>query len=76
MEKTNKKFTPETVKESKFWVVNVIRSLFCKHDYGWESNIYGDEIIAVGWKRSWWICNKCGKVKLKKELYEYVKNND
>lgn len=44
-------------------IVNVVKSnicvfisrFFCKHDYLWERNVYGDEISMTGkFKRSWW----------------------
>ena len=38
-----------------------IKRLFCKHDYQKEHEIYGDKIIHMGYKRSIWICTKCGK---------------
>ena len=39
-----------------------IRRLFCRHKMEFKRNIYGDEIIAWGYKRSIWQCSKCGKV--------------
>ena len=47
----------------------MIKQLFCKHEYKFVRNIYGDEIIASGWKRSMWRCEKCGKFKGKEELH-------
>ena len=41
---------------------------YCKHEYEWERNIYGDEINIVSGKRSWWRCRKCGKHKAMPEL--------
>lgn len=38
-----------------------IKRLFCKHEYEFVRNIYGDEINMVGGRRSWWRCKKCGK---------------
>lgn len=38
-----------------------LKRLFCKHDYEFVRNIYGDEINHVGGRRSWWRCRKCGK---------------
>ena len=40
---------------------------FCKHDWKFESNIYGDPINMYG-GRSWWKCNNCGIYKVKKYL--------
>lgn len=42
----------------------MFKRLFCNHEYNFLRNIYGDEIIHRGFKRSIWICNKCGKNKL------------
>jgi hypothetical protein len=33
----------------------------CQHDYRFIRNIWGDEIIACGYKRSIWQCSTCGK---------------
>ena len=45
-----------------------IKQLSCKHSYQWVRNIYGDEIIEYGWKRSVHKCSKCGNVEYKDEL--------
>lgn len=50
--------------------MNLIKRIFCKHDYHFYRNIYGDEIIYCGYKRSIWKCFKCGALKYKDELYE------
>lgn len=49
--------------------MRILKSLFCTHDYEFVRNIYGDEIIASGWKRSMWCCKKCGKFIGKEELH-------
>ena len=47
----------------------VISWFFCKHNYLWVRNVYGDEIYMTGkWKRSWWKCYKCGKIKSSEHL--------
>lgn len=52
-----------------FWVCAVISRFFCKHDYLWVRNVYGDEIYMTGkFKRSWWKCNKCDKWQSREEL--------
>ncbi len=38
-----------------------IKRMFCKHEYEFIRNIYGDEINHLDGKRSWWRCRKCGK---------------
>ena len=42
-------------------IKELIKQLFCKHEYEFERNIYGDEINYCGGYRSWWRCKKCGK---------------
>lgn len=49
--------------------MNVIKRLFCKHDYEFVRNIYGDEINHVGGARSWWRCKKCGMMALGEHLH-------
>jgi hypothetical protein len=47
----------------------VISWFFCKHNYRWVRNVYGDEIYMTGkWKRSWWKCNNCGRRKSSEHL--------
>lgn len=41
--------------------MNIIKRLFCTHDYVFVYNLYGDEINHAGSKRNWWRCRKCGK---------------
>ena len=48
--------------------MKLIKSLFCKHDYKFVCNIYGDEINCLAGKRSLWKCEKCGKYKYKDYL--------
>lgn len=53
-----------------FWVYAVISRFFCKHNYMWVRNVYGDEIYMTGkFKRSWWKCNKYGKWQSREQLY-------
>jgi hypothetical protein len=42
----------------------------CHHEYVWVRNIYGDEINAVGGRRSLWRCKKCGKLLLSNALVD------
>lgn len=49
--------------------MNIIKRLFCRHEYEFVRNIYGDEIIHAGYNRSWWRCKKCGKRALDPHLY-------
>lgn len=50
--------------------MNWIERLFCKHDYAFVRNIWGDEIIACGYKRSLWKCEHCGKYQWREELVQ------
>lgn len=45
-----------------------LKRLFCRHQYVFKRNIYGDEIIAWGWKRSVWKCEQCGRLQGRNEL--------
>lgn len=36
--------------------------LRCQHDLVFVRNLYGDQIIEWGYKRSVWRCSKCSKV--------------
>lgn len=48
--------------------MNIIRSWFCNHSFRFHRNIYGDEILERGYKRSIWWCEKCGKLQLRDDL--------
>ena len=39
----------------------IFKRLWCRHDYIKEHEIYGDRVISLGYKRSIWVCTKCGK---------------
>lgn len=56
--------------------MKAIKHLFCRHEYIFVRNIYGDEIILTGYKRSIWKCTKCGKYKFKDNLYEANESNE
>ena len=44
-------------------MIRFIKRLFCRHtERDFVRNIYGDEIIEYGWKRSIWRCAKCSKL--------------
>lgn len=54
-----------TVKHMKTW----LKRLLCKHkSLNWIRNIYGDEIILRGYKRSAWRCEHCDKIFYKNKL--------
>jgi hypothetical protein len=40
----------------KWW-----KQFWCRHKWKWFRNIYGDEIIVVGYMRSEWRCTLCDK---------------
>ncbi len=46
-----------------------IKQLFCKHQYKFIKNLYGDAIIAYE-SRSIWKCIKCGKNDYRLELHD------
>lgn len=48
--------------------MNLLKRLFCEHEYEFVRNIYGDEINACGGYRSIWKCKKCGKIEYRKNL--------
>ncbi len=50
------------------WIINIIKSWFCKHEYEFIRNIHGDEINWCGGYRSIWICKKCGNIQYRNEL--------
>ena len=40
------------------------------HNWRFIRNIYGDEIVLCGWKRSIWACRNCPADQYRKHLYE------
>lgn len=48
-----------------------IKRLFCKHEYVFLRNIYGDEINWCGGYRSIWRCKKCGSLEYRKNLQKF-----
>ncbi len=52
------------------WLKRRIRQVFCRHQYEFACNLYGDQIIDWGWKRSVWVCSKCGHPQGRDELHE------
>ena len=50
------------------------KRLFCQHELEFVRNIYGDEIIERGWKRSIWRCRKCGKTVMQDALHADAPN--
>lgn len=52
-------------------ILRFISTLFCRHrNATFVRNIYGDEIIERGWKRSVWRCNECGRITDRDELHD------
>ena len=45
-----------------------VRRLFCRHDWQFARNFYGDEINLMN-GRSWWVCYKCGAGSVRRELH-------
>ena len=56
--------------------MSIITRLFCRHEYEFVRNIYGDEINHAGGCRSWWRCRKCGKRVLDQHLYPDLERSD
>jgi hypothetical protein len=53
--------------------MNWLRRLFCRHKGGnpaFVRNLYGDQIIEWGWKRSVWRCEHCGSLFGRDDLQE------
>ena len=50
------------------WLKWIVKVLFCRHEYEFYENIYGDQINQAGGKRSLWRCRKCGWMKTRWEL--------
>jgi hypothetical protein len=51
-------------------IIKFLKSLFCRHEFTFWRNVYGDEIIMLGWKRSVWRCEKCGRFQYRDELHK------
>ena len=51
-----------------WWPIWFICSCFCDHEYVFDRNFYGDQIIEHGFNRSQWYCKKCGKIQLRTYL--------
>ena len=47
-----------------------LKRLFCTHNFEFVRNLYGDQIIEWGYKRSVWKCSKCGKLTGRDALHE------
>jgi len=45
----------------------LLRRLFCRHDYRFHQDIYGDEINLAN-ARSLWLCHQCGAWQARPEL--------
>ena len=50
--------------------MNWIKQLFCAHNFEFVRNVYGDEIMSLGWKRSVWRCTKCSKLEDRDMLHD------
>lgn len=55
-----------------FWF---LKSLFCKHEFEFYENLYGDSIIHFNYARSLWVCKKCEKLQKRKSLYKENTND-
>lgn len=50
--------------------MNFLQRLFCRHNFEFVRNLYGDQIIGWGYKRSVWKCSHCGKQQGRDKLHE------
>lgn len=46
------------------------KRLFCKHEFQFSGNLYGDQIAVWNYMRSVWTCQKCGKLQGRHFLHE------
>lgn len=54
---------------------DLIKRLFCKHKHPtFVRNLYGDQIILAGYKRSQWKCQDCGAWIFKGRLHDEQAN--
>lgn len=53
-----------------------LKQLFCKHSFEFAYNLYGDQIIEYGYKRSVWTCSKCGKWTGRDDLFGCSETGD
>jgi hypothetical protein len=52
-------------------MLNILKRLLCKHkEQTFIRNIYGDEIIDCGYKRSVWRCTNCDAIIFADELHQ------
>lgn len=52
-------------------MLKLIKRLLCKHErLAFVRNLYGDQIIMVGYKRSEWKCQNCGAWVWKDRLHD------
>lgn len=51
-------------------MIAFFRSLLCRHrSVSFVQNLYGDQIIEWGWKRSVWRCDRCGALVGRADLH-------
>lgn len=63
-----------TVTTPSLWV-RTFRQLFCQHQNKvFIRNLYGDEVIFHGYKRSMWCCKDCGNVLFGSEIFDDKKD--
>lgn len=46
----------------------ILKMIFCKHNFVFDHNVYGDQIMFPSFHRSEWRCTKCGLWQLREEL--------
>ena len=50
--------------------MKILDRLFCKHEWKFGYNVYGDEIYYSGYNRTLYYCPKCGANKYIKPFVE------
>jgi len=45
------------------------QQFFCKHDFVFMYNLYGDEINSWDGNRSLWQCKHCGRIQAREKLH-------
>ena len=52
------------------WIMHLLRSMFCRHEWRHHANLYGDQINAWNGKRSVWECSRCGTLQGRDQLHD------
>jgi hypothetical protein len=55
------------------WLFSFFKQMFCRHEWRFHRNVYGDEIMHRSFNRSEWCCSKCGRWTFRAELHNEEK---